>query len=40
MSKLVKSLFGGESDEGIERAREKQPAFTRDFLAQSAGYGS
>jgi len=33
MSKLVKSLFGGESDEGIER-QEKSNQLLRDFLAR------
>jgi len=34
MSKFVKTLFGGESDEGIERA-EKSNQLTRDFLARA-----
>lgn len=33
MTKLVKSLFGGESDEGIER-QEKSNQLLRDFLAR------
>lgn len=33
MSKLVKTLFGGESDEGIER-QEKANQLLRDFLAR------
>jgi len=33
MSKLVKTLFGGESDEGIER-QEKSNQLLRDFLAR------
>jgi len=38
MSKLVKTLFGGESDEGIERA-EKSNQLTRDFLARQEAMG-
>jgi hypothetical protein len=38
MSKLVKSLFGGESDEGIER-QEKSNQLLRDFLARQESLG-
>ena len=38
MSKLVKTLFGGESDEGIER-QEKSNQLLRDFLARQEAMG-
>tara|TARA_R110002074_G_scaffold24842_1_gene73915 strand:+ start:1187 stop:1744 length:558 start_codon:yes stop_codon:yes gene_type:complete len=38
MTKLVKTIFGGESDEGIER-QEKSNQLLRDFLARQEAMG-